>query len=206
MAASGRDTNMSRVNRKEQILQAFALMLESRPGSRITTAALAAQVGVSEAALYRHFPSKAKMLEGLIDFVENSIFTRVNRIVAEQSNAATRCRSIVALLLNFAERNPGFSRLLVGDALQGETDRLRHRMRQFFDRLETQFRTIIRESHAVSARPAALSPKAAANLLMATAEGRINQFVRSEFRSSPTADWEDQWTVLETALFVPEMT
>ena len=94
-------------------------MLESNPGSRITTAALAAQVGVSEAALYRHFPSKAKMLEGLIDFVETSVFTRVNRILAEQPNAAARCRALVALLLTFAERNPGFSRLLVGDALQG---------------------------------------------------------------------------------------
>jgi TetR/AcrR family transcriptional regulator len=192
---------MTRPNRRQQILQAFALMLETRPGTRITTAALAQAVGVSEAALYRHYPSKAKMIEGLIEFMEASVFTRVNRIMAEEETALSRCRSILWLILSFAERNPGFSRLFVGDALLGESDRLRHRMRQFFDRLETQFRQIIREAHARRLEPSPISAKAAANLLLATAEGRINQFVRSEFKSMPTTDWDEQWTLLERSLF-----
>lgn len=192
---------MTRPNRRQQILQAFALMLETRPGSRVTTAALARQVGVSEAALYRHFPSKAKMIEGLIEFLETSVFTRMNRIMSENEDAKVRCGSILWLLLTFAERNPGFSRLFVGDALQGETDRLRQRMRQFFDRVETQFRQIIREAHARRINPSPISAKAAANLLLAAAEGRINQFVRSDFKAMPTADWDEQWALLEKVVF-----
>jgi TetR/AcrR family transcriptional regulator len=191
----------TRTNRRQEILQAFALMLETHPGSRITTAALAAQVGVSEAALYRHFPSKAKMLEGLIEFIEDSLFTRITRILAEEPSAERRCRAILWLLLSFAERNPGLSRLLVGDALQGETERLRGRIRQLFDRLETQLRLILRE-WAISRVPApALGGTAGANLLLAAAEGRINQFVRSEFRALPTAGWEEQWQALERTVF-----
>ena len=132
-------------NRRQEILQALALMLETHPGARITTAALAKQVGVSEAALYRHFPSKAKMLEGLIEFVEESLFSRVSRIMTEEPTAQQRCNKLLWLLLSFAERNPGMARLLAGEALQGETDRLRARMRQLFDRLETQLRLILRE-------------------------------------------------------------
>jgi len=191
----------ARTNRRQEILQAFALMLETHPGSRITTAALAAQVGVSEAALYRHFPSKAKMLEGLIEFIEDALLTRITRILSEEPDAERRCRAILWLLLSFAERNPGLARLLVGDALQGETDRLRGRIRQLFDRLETQLRLILRE-WAISQVPApALGGTAGANLLLAAAEGRINQFVRSEFRALPTAGWEEQWAALERALF-----
>jgi len=192
---------MPRTNRRQEILQAFALMLETHPGSRITTAALAAQVGVSEAALYRHFPSKAKMLEGLIEFIEDALFTRITRILSEEPTAERRCRSILWLLLSFAERNPGLSRLLVGDALQGETERLRGRIRQLFDRLETQLRLILRE-WAIGQVPAPkLGGTAGANLLLATAEGRINQFIRSEFRALPTAGWEEQWEALEGAIF-----
>jgi TetR/AcrR family transcriptional regulator len=139
---------MTRTNRRQEILEAFAMMLEESPGSRITTAALARHVGVSEAALYRHFPSKAKMIEGLIEFMEASVFTRISRILEEEPTAEGRCRNLVWLLLSFAERNPGFARLLAGDALQGETERLRTRMRQFFDRLETQLRQILREGGA----------------------------------------------------------
>ena len=192
---------MPRTNRRQEILQAFALMLETHPGSRITTAALAAQVGVSEAALYRHFPSKAKMLEGLIEFIEDALFTRITRILSEEPTVERRCRSILWLLLSFAERNPGLSRLLVGDALQGETERLRGRIRQLFDRLETQLRLILRE-WAIGQVPAPkLGSTAGANLLLATAEGRINQFIRSEFRALPTAGWEEQWQALEGAIF-----
>jgi len=188
-------------DRRREILQAYATMLESNPGTRITTAALAQQVGVSEAALYRHFPSKAKMLEGLIEFIEDSLFSRIGRIMAEEPTAQQRCRSLLWLLLSFAERNPGLSRLLVGDALQGESDRLRARMRQIFDRLETQLRLILREWAVTRVPGPELGTAAAANLLLSSVEGRINQFVRSEFRALPTASWEDQWLALERAVF-----
>jgi len=188
-------------NRRQEILQAFAQMLESNPGSRITTAALARQVGVSEAALYRHFPSKAKMLEGLIEFVEESLFSRITRIMAEEPTAQHRCRSVLWLLLSFAERNPGLSRLLAGDALQGETDRLRARMRQVFDRLETQLRLIMREWAVTRVPGPELGITAGANLLLSAAEGRINQFVRSEFTALPTASWEEQFEALERSVF-----
>jgi len=192
---------MSKPNRREQILQSLALMLESHPGSRITTAALAKQVGVSEAALYRHFPSKAKMLEGLIEFVEDSLFTRISRIMSEEPTAQLRSGKLLLLLLTFAERNPGMSRLLVGDALQGETERLRARMRQVFDRLETQLRLILREWAITRVPGPELGSAIAANLLLSAAEGRINQFVRSEFRNLPTTNWDPQWQVLERAVF-----
>lgn len=192
---------MARSTRKQEILEAFAQMLEAQPGSRVTTANLAKQVGVSEAALYRHFPSKAKMIEGLIDFIEESLFPRVHRIVSEAPTTQEQCRQILALLLTFAERNPGFARLFVGDALQGEPERLRIRMRQLFDRLETQLRQLMREYAATRVPAPRLGPSHAANLLLAATEGRINQFVRSEFRSLPTAGWEDQWSALEIAAF-----
>ncbi len=192
---------MSKPNRREEILQALALMLETHPGARITTAALAKQVGVSEAALYRHFPSKAKMLEGLIEFVEESLFSRVSRIMTEEPTAQQRCNKLLWLLLSFAERNPGMARLLAGEALQGETDRLRARMRQLFDRLETQLRLILREWAVTRVPGPELGTAAAANLVLAAAEGRINQFVRTEFRTLPTASWEEQWQALERSVF-----
>jgi len=191
---------MSRSDRRNEILEAFALMLEASPGSRITTAALARQVGVSEAALYRHFPSKAKMIEGLIEFLETSIFTRISRILDEDEDAQMRCRNVIWLLLSFTEKNPGFARLLAGDALQGETERLRARMRQFFDRLETQLRQVLREGMVRDEVDTRLPAHAGANLLLSLAEGRINQFVRSEFKLKPTLDWNTQWPVVSRAL------
>ena len=192
---------MTKPNRKEEILQALATMLETQPGARITTAALAKQVGVSEAALYRHFPSKAKMLEGLIDFIEESLFSRISRIITEEPTAQARCNKLLTLMLTFAELNPGMARLLVGDALQGESDRLRSRIRQVFDRLETQLRLILREWSMTRVPGPELGSAPAANLLLSAAEGRINQFVRSEFRALPTSSWAEQWTALERAVF-----
>lgn len=192
---------MSRPNRRLEILQALALMLETNPGSRITTAALAKQVGVSEAALYRHFPSKAKMLDGLIEFIEESLFSRISRIMTEEPTAQLRCSKLLTLLLTFAERNPGMARLLAGDALQGETDRLRARVRQVFDRLETQLRLILREWAITRVPGPELATGIGANLLLSAAEGRIHQFVRSEFRNLPTANWDQQWQALERAVF-----
>ena len=192
---------MAKGERKQQILQALALMLQERPGDRITTASLASQVGVSEAALYRHFPSKAKMLEGLIVFAEDTLFTRINMILQEQTSAVARCRNILYLLLSFVERNPGFGRLFVGDALQGETQRLRTRMNQMMNRLETELRQVLRQHNAQLTSMPTIQINASANLLMATTEGKIVQFVRSEFTELPTKDWEVQWGLLNKALF-----
>lgn len=188
-------------NRRQQILEAYAFMLENNPGSRITTAALAAQVGVSEAALYRHFPSKAKMLEVLIEFVEESLFSRITLLITEEPTAQLRCKQFLWLILSFSERNPGLARLLVGDALLGENDRLRGRIRQLFDRLETQLRLILREWAVTRVPGPELGTAAGANLLLSAAEGRINQFVRSEFRALPTTGWNEQWEALQRAVF-----
>ncbi|MEM9621765.1 MAG: nucleoid occlusion factor SlmA [Pseudomonadota bacterium] len=195
---------MARGERKQQILQAFALMLQANPGHPITTAALAAHVGVSEAALYRHFPSKAKIIEGLIVFAEETLFTRINKILQEQGGAPARCRNILYLLLSFIERNPGFARLFVGDILQGETDRLRGRMNQLMNRLETQLRQILREHNAQQTSMPTIHINAHANLLLAVTEGRIMQFVRSDFNELPTKNWDDQWAALHQALFAGE--
>lgn len=192
----------SKTNRREQILQALALMLEEDSGKRITIAALARQVGVSEAALYRHFPSKARMFEGLIEFIEESLFERIRRILDETPEALPRCQQILTLLLGFAEKNPGLSRLLGGDALTGETARLRLRIHQLFERLETQLKQVLREAELREQRRPSLPASAAANLLMAYAEGRISQYVRSDFRRRPTEYWDDQWQLLAARLLV----
>ncbi len=192
---------MIKPSRRDEILQALAAMLESQPGARITTAALAKEVGVSEAALYRHFPSKAKMLEGLIEFIEESLFSRISRIMTEEPTAQARCNKLLTLLLSFAELNPGMARLMTGEALQGETDRLRGRIRQVFDRLETQLRLILREWAVTRVPGPELGTAAAANLLLAAADGRIHQFVRSEFQALPTSNWPEQYQALERAVF-----
>ncbi len=187
--------------RRQQILEALAQMLEASPGSRITTAGLARQVGVSEAALYRHFPSKTKMFEGLIEFIEETLFSRISIIINEERTAATRCEKMLVLLLAFTERNPGITRILTGDALAGETDRLHTRVAQLFDRFETQLKQVLREAEVREGLRPVIPLPAAANLLMATAEGRISQYVRSGFRRSPTADWPAQWEQLMRGFF-----
>ncbi len=192
---------IKKVSRREQILQALAHMLEVSPGERITTARLAKEVGVSEAALYRHFPSKSKMFEGLIEFIEETIFTRVNMICSEDDEAIVRCEKILSLLLAFTEKNPGITRILTGDALAGETGRLRARVVQFFDRLETQLKQTLREAEIKEGIRPIIPTAIAANLLLATVEGRICQFVRSEFKRKPTENWNDQWPVLIGGFF-----
>jgi TetR/AcrR family transcriptional regulator len=186
--------------RKQQILETLAVMLEQSPGARITTAALAEQVGVSEAALYRHFPSKTKMFEGLIEFIEDTLFTRIAIIIKEQQSALVQCERIMALLLGFAEKNPGITRLMTGDVLTGETERLRSRVGQLFDRLETQLKQILREAELREGKRTQIPVASAANLMMAAAEGRLIQFVRSEFKRLPTAGWQQQWQVLTHGL------
>ncbi len=188
-------------SRKQQILQALARMLEATPGGRITTAALAAEIGVSEAALYRHFPSKTKMYEGLIDFIEETLFSRVKVILAEEPDAISRCYRILTLLLTFAERNPGITRLLTGDALTGETNRLHSRIQQLFDRLETQLKQIFREAEITENLRPTTTITTAANMILSLAEGRISQFVRSGFSRRPTEQWQEQWSVMMSGFF-----
>lgn len=191
----------TRLSRREQILQALAQMLEKHPGTPITTSRLAQAVGVSEAALYRHFPSKAKMFEGLIQFMEETLFSCIQRILKEESGVKPRCAAITQLLLTFAQRNPGMCRILMGDALSGEVERLRHRVSQLFERLETQLKQIIREAELREGIKARTSASISANLILASAEGRIHQFVRSDFKRPPTQDWDSQWLLLVDSLF-----
>lgn len=187
--------------RRQQILEALAQMLEDNPGDRITTARLAAQVGVSEAALYRHFPSKAKMFEGLIQFIEDTLFQRITRIQQDEELAAVRCKHVLFLLLSFAERNPGISRVLTGDALTGETQRLRQRVTQVWDRVEAQLKQSLREAELREGLRTVLPLPEAANLMISAAEGRIAQFVRSEFKRNPTEGWDQQFTYLIDGFF-----
>lgn len=195
------ENNKDKPSRRQQILEALAHELEKSPGERITTAGLARAVGVSEAALYRHFPSKAKMFEGLIEFIEETVFGLINRILADDASCAGRCEKIMVVLLGFSARNPGISRILMGDALTGETVRLRQRIGQFFDRIETQFKQILREGEAAGQLEGKLNVAASANLLLAVAEGKMNQYVRSSFSKSPMADWEEQWPLLSKTIF-----
>jgi TetR/AcrR family transcriptional regulator len=192
---------VEKISRKQQILQALAHMLEVHPGELITTAGLAKEVGVSEAALYRHFPSKYKMYESLIEFVEEAIFSRVSRIIEEDTSAAVRCEKIIWLVLSFAEKNPGLARLLYGDALVGERDKLRLRVMQFFDRLNAQFKQVFREAEVRENLRMSVSPSLSAALLVAVLDGKVSQYARSGFREKPTQGWKEQWQVLSTGVF-----
>ena len=187
--------------RRQQILEALAQMLEASPGNRITTAGLAKQVGVSEAALYRHFPSKARMYEGLIAFAEESVFSLFATIVRDERDSANRCERLVGVMLIFASRNPGIARVLMGDALVGEHERLRARVSQFFDRCEAQLRQVLNQHELDPAHRLLLPASVAANLMMTYVEGRIAQFLRSGFRSPPDADWARAWPALARAIF-----
>ena len=174
--------------RREQILQTLAAMLEQPGAERITTAALAARLQVSEAALYRHFASKAQMFEALIDFIESSVFGLINQISAREPAGAAQAARITAMVLQFGERNPGMTRVMVGDALVGEHERLQARMNQLFDKLEAALRQSLRDGAAQD--DGALTPdadaKLSAALLVAFVAGRLQRFARSGFRRSPS--------------------
>ena len=187
-------------NRREEILQALAAMLETSPGQRITTAKLAGNLGVSEAALYRHFPSKARMFEGLIEFVEDTLLTRINMIMDEEKNTLSRCHAILQLLLTFAERNPGITRVMTGDALMGEHDRLRGRMEDLFNRIESSIKQILREKAMREQQRFIVDEAVLANLLLSYADCKISQFVRSNFKRLPTEHFSAQWQVMEQQL------
>jgi TetR/AcrR family transcriptional regulator len=187
-----------RPNRRAQILQALAGMLEHNHGQRITTAKLAAEVGVSEAALYRHFPSKARMFEGLIEFIEETLFSRINKIMEEEKEAATRCQLIMHLILGFAEKNPGITRILNGDALLGEQERLRDRIAKLFERLETQIKQILRERKLREGKALEVDEGILANMMICFVDGKINQFVRSKFERPPTQQFGEYWSAVRT--------
>jgi len=188
-----------RGERRQIILETLAHMLEKNQGEHITTAQLARAVGVSEAALYRHFASKAKMFEGLLEFIEETLFTRINKIIADESRAEARVQNILFLLLGFADKNPGMARLLYGDVLVGETERLRKRVAQIYERIETQMKQILREAEASENLRVPIADTAA--LLLAVVEGSITRYVRSEFKSSPVAGWDKQWELLRKGVF-----
>jgi TetR/AcrR family transcriptional regulator len=192
---------MPRPSRKQAILEALASELEQHPGDRITTAALARAVGVSEAALYRHFPSKARMFEGLIGFAEENVFARINQILSEEKNTQARVAKVIYLLLGFADRNPGITRVLLGGALIGERERLHERVQQFFGRIDLQLRQILREAQLRQDVRLRCSPEEAAALLTAFVEGRMQQFLRSRFAQSSLSAWDADWPVLKHGLF-----
>ncbi len=173
--------------RRVQILQTLAAMLEQPGADRVTTAALAARLEVSEAALYRHFASKAQMFEGLIDFIEQSVFTLVNQIVERDEAGSTQARKILTVLLQFGEKNPGMTRLMVGDALVFEHERLLARINQFFDRIESQLRQCLRQAaDGAGSMTPTVDANARASVLTGFAVGRLQRYARSGFKRSPT--------------------
>lgn len=173
--------------RRVQILQTLAAMLEQPGAERITTAALAARLSVSEAALYRHFASKAQMFEGLIEFIESSIFTLVNQITEREASGAVQAARVVGMVLQFGEKNPGMVRVMVGDALVFEHERLNARMNQFFDRLEAQLRGSLRQAAEAAGAPApTVQAQAQASMMTAFVVGRLQRYARSGFKRAPT--------------------
>ena len=170
-----------------QILQTLASMLEQPGAERVTTAALAGKLDVSEAALYRHFASKAQMFEGLIEFIEQSVFTLVHQITEREGSGVLQGQKIVSVLLQFGERNPGMTRVMVGDALVGENERLVARMNQFFDRIESSLRQVLK--NAAEGRGSAtptVEANAQASVLVSFVIGRLQRYTRSGFKRSPT--------------------
>ena len=177
--------------RRVQILQALATMLEQPGAERITTSALAARLEVSEAALYRHFASKAQMFEGLIEFIEQSVFTLINQIGEREPDHSIRTRKLVVMVLQFAEKNPGMTRVMVGDALVFENERLQERMNQFFDKLESSLKQSLRDAAAASgAATPTVDAQVRASVIVAFMVGRLQRFARSGFKRVPSEHLE----------------
>ena len=178
--------------RKDQILQVLAGMLEEPRAGKITTAALAANLHVSEAALYRHFASKAQMYDGLIEFIEKTLFSLINKLTTEESSGVKQVEGILALLLGFAKKNPGMTRVLIGDALINENDRLQTRINQLHDRLEATLKQALRFAAGEREIASDSDISAQANLLMCYITGRWHQFAKSGFKRDPMEYWEAQ--------------
>lgn len=182
--------------RKLQILQTLASMLENPKGEKITTAALAARLDVSEAALYRHFASKAQMYEGLIEFIEQTLFGLINKITTDETSGLKQLEAIIAALLGFAKKNPGMTRVLIGDVLVNEDERLQARINQLHDRLEATLKQSLRFAISEKQVPESTDSAAQANLMIAFVVGRWHQFAKSGFRRDPTDQWAAQWPAL----------
>ena len=181
--------------RKLQILQALAAMLEQPRGEKVTTAALAARLDVSEAALYRHFASKAQMFEGLIDFIESTVFGLINQISEREENGLRQAQAIIAMLFNFAERNPGMTRVIIGDALVNEDERLQARMNQFIERIELAIRQALRLAATQGqVREEQAAPRAA--MITSFVLGRWHRFAKTGFKQSPADGAQDQLALL----------
>jgi TetR/AcrR family transcriptional regulator len=181
--------------RKLQILQTIAEMLEQPKGEKVTTAALAARLELSEAALYRHFPSKFMMYQGLIDFIEQTVFGLINKISTEEQDGVNQIEGIVALLLGFAKKNRGMTRVLIGDVLVNEDERLQQRINQLLDRVEATLKQSLRIAATQGKLHADADFGAHANLLLCFVVGRWSQFGKSGFAKDPMAQWPQQWAI-----------
>jgi TetR/AcrR family transcriptional regulator len=179
--------------RKDQILQTLAQMLENPTGEKVTTAALAARLSVSEAALYRHFNGKAQMFEGLIEFIEQTLFALINKITGEEKSGVRQLEAIISVLLAFAQKNRGMTRVLIGDALVNEDERLQTRINQLHDRLEAALKQALRFGVTQQEIAAEVDITAQANLLMSFVTGRWHQFAKSGFKRDPVELWAKQW-------------
>jgi len=182
--------------RKLQILQTLAQMLEQPKGEKITTAALAARLELSEAALYRHFASKAQMFEGLIEFIEQTVFGLINKITQEEKSGLSQVEAIMSMLLNFAQKNRGMTRVLIGDALVNENERLQLRINQLMDRIETTLKQSLRMAATQGEMGEAVDVGAHSNVLVCYVIGRWTQFAKSGFSRHPMDQWDTQKTIL----------
>ena len=182
--------------RKTQILQMLAHMLENPASEKVTTAALAAKLEISEAALYRHFTGKAQMFEGLIEFIEQTLFALVNKITSEEKSGTRQIEAIVGVLLGFAQKNRGMTRVLIGDALVHENERLQARINQLHDRLEAALKQAVRFGVTQQEIAADIDAAACANLILAFVTGRWHQFAKSGFKRDPVESWNRQWRQL----------
>jgi len=183
-------------DRKHQILQTLAQMLENPAGEKATTAALAARLGVSEAALYRHFRGKAEMFEGLIEFIEQTLFALINKITGDEKSGLRQLEAIMGVMLAFAQKNRGMTRVLVGEALVNEDDRLQTRINQLHDRLEAALKQALRFGVSQQEIAQEVDIAAQANLLMSYVTGRWHQFAKSGFKRDPVELWPKQWRQL----------
>ncbi len=186
-------------DRRLQILQTLAAMLEDPKGEKVTTAALAAKLGCSEAALYRHFASKAQMFDGLIEFIETSLFGVINQISAEEMQGLRQVEHILALLLSFAQRNRGMTRVLTGDALVNENERLQARINQLHDKIEAAIKQALRVAATQEQISANADFGGLANVLLCYVIGRWQQYAKSRFTREPAAQWAQQWPMLYIA-------
>lgn len=190
-----------KISRKQQILQVLADILEKQPEVKVTTKLIATEVGVTEAALYRHFQSKSRMYSDLIDFIEETLLSLISRIEAEENSIIFKLEKILTVYLSFAEKNPGLSRLMTGEALAKEEDyRLVERMTKLSEKIEINLKQILRESQ-LEGLQLKQSAASIAKCLHATCEGLVLKYNRSNFKNPPLEDWQETWTNLQKAFF-----